>query len=610
MKKNLLVYISAGMMALGATSCSDYLEKEVDLTLSQDQIFSKFENTRGFLANVYTYLPDAFAGFAVNDGGQFQAASGDCMTDNAISYWNVHYVNSVQGGTYNATNHFFANTYWERYLKGIRAANQFMRNAQESVIGNAEKAGDDNRLYDRYMAEARLLRAIFHFTMVSYFGPIPILGDDENGVPIILETSGDLNLSRTSAAEALKWVADECDAVKDVLPFRYTAENLNWGRVNGAAAYALKSRALLYRASALNNPTNDASWWSAAATAAKDFITKNNTISDKYRLYTDAGNPNENYYKCFIDLPWLNDEYILSRSAWTTNALEIFLSPCGFSGSANSVGRTNPTQNLVDAYEMANGLPIDDPNSGYDENDPYKGRDPRFEQTFLHHGSIWGDSYQSEERMIDISYPDGMDYQELHGGTTTGYYCKKFLNNMSFKTPTNYTRACPIFRYAEILLNAAEAINEASGPDQAYQYVNEVRARAGMPAYSGMTKEQLRERIRNERRIELCFEDHRLFDVRRWKLYDGVTPANETSKPRYQQVYNLYSMQITVDGGTSYSVIPNSIRPIMTFNTPKDYLFPIPDADVKKAPNLKQNSGWELSAGGDEEETPEDTLAK
>lgn len=605
MKKNLLVYISAGMMALGATSCSDYLDKEVDLTLSQDQIFSKFENTRGFLANVYTYLPDAFYGFGVGDGGQFQAAFSDCMTDNAISYWNVHYVNSVQAGTYNAMNHFFANRYWELYLKGIRAANQFMMNAQESVIGNADKAGDDNRLYDRYMAEARLLRAIFHFSLASYFGPIPIIGDDEEGKPIILETSGDLNLSRTNCADALAWIASECDAVKDKLPFRYSNELENWGRVNGAAAYALKSRALLYRASALNNPSNDASLWSAAADAAKAFITKNNGITDPYRLYAEVGDASKDYYQCFTSTPWLNDEYILSRSAWTTNALEIYLSPCGFSGSANSVGRTNPTQNLVDAYEMANGLPIDHPDSGYDEQNPYANRDPRFEQTFFHHGTIWGDPNQSEERMIDISYPEGMDYQELHGGTTTGYYCKKYVNNMSFKAPTSYKRACPIFRYAEILLNAAEAINEASGPDQAYQYVNQVRARAGMPAYSGMTKDQLRERIRNERRIEFCFEDHRFFDVRRWKLYDGVTPANEVNKPRYQQVYNLYSMQITVDGGTSYSVIPNSIRPIMTFITPKDYLFPIPDAEVKKAPNLKQNPGWEMSETSEEEGTEE-----
>lgn len=106
--------------------------------------------------------------------------------------------------------------------------------------------------------------------------------------------------------------------------------------------------------------------------------------------------------------------------------------------------------------------------------------------------------------MVDITYGTGLDYQELHGGTVTGYYTKKFLNNMSWKSPTTYTHACPIFRYAEVLLNAAEALNEAGRTSEAYEYVNQVRARVGMPAYSNMTQDKLRERIRNERRIELC----------------------------------------------------------------------------------------------------------
>ena len=118
------------------------------------------------------------------------------------------------------------------------------------------------------------------------------------------------------------------------------------------------------------------------------------------------------------------------------------------------------------------------------------------EQTILHHGSIWGDAKQDEEREVDVTYGSGKDYHELHGGTLTGYYTKKFLNNMSFKSPTTYTHACPIFRYAEVLLNAAEAINEAEGPDNAYQYVNEVRARVGMPPYSGMSQSPHRTLLR------------------------------------------------------------------------------------------------------------------
>lgn len=598
--------MAAALLAVNFTSCSDFLDKEVDLTLDAEQVFQKFENTRGFLANIYTYLPDAFVGYT---DGQFRGASRDCMTDNALSFWSVHYYHSVLTDAYSATNHSFSEDFWPKNFRGIRAANTFLKYTRESVVKNTEKDGDDNHLYDRYMAEARLLRAIFHFDQACWFGDIPIIGEDENGEPIIFEYTNpeQMNMARTNCAEALKWIANECDKIKDVLPFRYAQEELNWGRMNGAAAYALKARALLYRASALHNPNNDASWWREAATAATDFITKNKTQSNPYKLYTTSdNNPNKNYYECFISTPHLNNEYILSRSEWQTREIELFLAPCGFSGNVGSSGRTNPTQNLVDSYETKNGLPIDQDPS-YDPQNPYANRDPRLEQTILHHGSIWGDSNQNEEREVDVTYGSGKDYQELHGGTLTGYYTKKFLNNMSFKSPTTYTHACPIFRYAEVLLNAAEAINEAEGPANAYQYVNEVRARVGMPPYSGMSQSQLRERIRNERRIELCFEDHRFFDERRWKLFEGKTAASEKNQPYYQQVYNIYGVSVTPAQSTMFNYGPAEMHTSRAFNSPKNYYFPIPDAEIKRLPNLKQNSGWELgstSGSGNESETP------
>jgi len=591
--KKIAIYLTTVAIILGNSSCSDFLDKEVDLSLSDEQVFSSFQNTRGFLANIYTYLPDAFVGYT---DGQYRAASRDCMTNNALSYWNVHYYHSVITDSYSALRHPFAQDFWPKNLRGIRAANQFLKNARPSVIGNSDKPGDDNRLYDRNMAEARLLRAIFHFDIAAWFGDVPVIGDDENGAPVIFDPSDTegMNMPRTKCADALKWIADECDAIKDKLPFRYSNENENWGRVNGAAAYALKSRALLYRASPLNNPDNNVTYWQEAAQATIDLITKNQSLGNLFKLYKTADdNKNMNYYECFITTPYYNDEYILTRSVWNTREIEIFLSPCGFSGTVNSVGRTNPTQNLVDCYETINGLPIDkDP--AYNDQNPYDKRDRRLAQTILHHGSIWGDRLQEEEREVDVSYPDGKDYQELHGGTLTGYYTKKFLNNMSFKSPTNYEHACPIFRYGEILLNAAEAVNEAYGPADAYQYVNEVRDRVGMPAYKDMTKEQLRERIRNERRIELCFEDHWFFDERRWKLFEGKTPSNERDLPYYQQVYNIYGVRVTPDGSTVYNYVPAQMHTTRAFNSPKNYVFPIPDADVKKAPNLKQNPGWEL----------------
>lgn len=597
--KKIALYITTLLLALGTSACSDFLDKEVDLSLSDEQVFSSYENTRGFLANIYTYLPDAFAGY---HDGQFRAASRDCMTDNALSFWDVHYYHSILTDSYSAIDHPFAKDFWPKNSKAIRAANQFMKNARESVIGNSNKTGDDNQLYNRYMAEARLLRAIFHFDIACWFGDVPIIGDDENGIPIVFDP-GDtesMNMARTKCADALKWIANECDAIKDVLPFRYSNEDENWGRVNGAAAYALKSRALLYRASALNNPSNDLSYWQEAAQAAQDFITANNRQSKPYKLYTtDNNDKSRNYYECFVVTPYYNDEYILSRSVWNTREIELFLAPCGFSGQVSSTGRTNPTQNLVDSYETINGLPIDkDP--AYDAQNPYENRDPRLAQTILHHGSIWGDPLQEEQREVDVSYPSGKDYQELHGGTLTGYYTKKFLNNMSFKSPSLYNHACPIFRFGEILLNAAEAINEASGPAQAYQYINQVRARVGMPAYSNMSQAEFRERIRNERRIELCFEDHRFFDERRWKLFEEQSNASEKTLPYYRQVYNIYGVTVTPEASTTYTYGPAQKHPTRAFNYPKNYYFPLPDAEVKKAPNLKQNPGWELSETAEE----------
>lgn len=166
---------------------------------------------------------------------------------------------------------------------------------------------------------------------------------------------------------------------------------------------------------------------------------------------------------------------------------------------------------------------------------------------------------------------------------------------MSFKNPTYNVHACPIFRYAEILLNAAEALNEAGQTDQAYQYVNKVRARVGMPAYSGMTKDQLRERIQNERRIELAFEDRRFFDERRWKLFEGKNASSEKNLPRYKQVYNIYSVVVTPDEKQVYTYRSDNTHPTRAFSSPKNYYFPVPDDTYKKNTNLGQNIGWELS---------------
>ncbi|MCM1451772.1 MAG: RagB/SusD family nutrient uptake outer membrane protein [Clostridium sp.] len=595
---NIFTYAAAMLTLAGASSCSDFLDKEVDLTLQADLVFSDFDQTRGHLAYAYTYLPDAFEGYS----DQQYRGSNDCMTDNAVDYWGVARYHAINADSYDATNHWFADHYWDLRVKGIRHCNQFIKNARPDVIGNSEKSGDDNKLYDRFIAEASVIRALLEFDLCTWFGDVPLLGDDAEGNPLILEPAMELP-PRTPAAEVLQWIADECDKYKDALPFRYSNEAENWGRVNGAAAYALKSRALLYLASPLHNPSGDKTLWTAAAKAATDFIVANQKCSNPYRLYVyNDGDVNENYYRCFASNPVYNNEYILSRSVWTTDSPEAFNAPCGFTGSKfSNTGYNNPTQNLVDAYETINGLPIDqDPT--YDEQNPYVNRDPRLAQTIFYHGMTWGDT--DEARLLNMNYDDnytGADYARGNGGTATGYYCKKYCYNMRYdEKHATMPHACPIFRYAEILLNAAEALNEAGSSSDALPYVNQVRARVGMPGLTTTNQEALRERIQNERRIEFCFEDHRWFDVRRWKLHEkNGSAAAEVGKPYYQQVYNLYGVSISgyddslddPNENIVYTYGPSRVDQKVTFNAPKNYFFPIMHSERMKT-GYDQTPGW------------------
>lgn len=236
-----------------------------------------------------------------------------------------------------------------------------------------------------------------------------------------------MNMSRTKAADALKWVADECDKIKNQLPFRYNDETNNWGRVNGATAYALKSRALLYRASELNNRDNDLTYWKEAAQAAKDFITENAKQSKPYKLY-QTGKPE----MITINVLLLT-RYLMRNSFYAVpfgnSRYRRFLFSSRICRHTRCTWTYQSNPNFVDCFEMSDGKRIDDSGSNYDLQNPYANRDPRLDQIILHHGSMWGDKEQEEYRAVDVRYSNGsggqgIDYSALHGGTNTGYYLK------------------------------------------------------------------------------------------------------------------------------------------------------------------------------------------
>jgi hypothetical protein len=370
------------------------------------------------------------------------------------------------------------------------------------------------------------------------------------------------------------------------------------GHVNQGVALALLSRLRLYLASPLYNPENDISKWSDAANAAKRLIDLN-----VYALYQGSAST---MFRLFAmnndDFP--NAEMIMLKQMGSNSAIEQSNSPVGYSygtgtaGTVNSQGKTSPSQNLVDAFLTADGKSIFknynpdegyDTESGYDEQNPYTNRDPRLERTVFINGSNW------LKRKVE-TFDGGKDRGAVAGAiyTRTGYYLKKFLgNNENEDTYRNYNHHYQIFRYAEVLLNYAEAVNE-SDPSNDAEIVwglIELRKRAGIKAGADnryglpttYSQELMRRIIRNERRIELAYEEHRFWDIRRWKIAAAGDGDAVMTKP----VRGVRITKLT-DGNFNYSYedVASSVF------EKRMYWYPIPRNELYGNSNLVQNEGW------------------
>jgi hypothetical protein len=368
------------------------------------------------------------------------------------------------------------------------------------------------------------------------------------------------------------------------------------GRAEKVAAKALKIRVLLYAASPLFNPTNDKAKWEAVAAAGNDFL--NDAQLDAWKFLLP--NYNELFYSTKTDLltsrKGSNSGIIFTMAApnFNTNQFEKWNYPIGIPGGGVAI--TAPSQNLVDAYEMkATGLPIDANGSGFDPANPYVGRDPRLAFTVAVNGDIFGKSVGGVDRRIQ-SYIGGLDAIGIKdGATTTGYHLKKMIaTNFDLSAANTAKRAFVLMRYAEVLLNYAEAMNEAYGPTakptinglaakySAIEAVNLVRARVTMPTLPAtLSQAEMRTRIQNERRVELAFEEHRFFDVRRWKIAE-IT-----------ENMSLMGMKVTSTNSptnTTFMFVKFEVEPRF-FDKNKMYLYPIPESQIN-INNWAQNPGW------------------
>jgi hypothetical protein len=552
------VSLAFTIIAVCTAGCMKDPEKQPLNQLTEGNVFDTTDATGAyaleFLNNIFSTMPSGFNRI----GGDMLDDGDDDAMPSAYGTAVEKFTNGEISPLSNPDNA------WGTYYTGIRNTNLFL-----SEIGRVPM---DSLTKQYWKADARFLRALFYFQMLRAYGGIPIIGDTVYKLTDIVQPA------RNTFADCVRYIVSECNAISG-LERPDPVITTDWGRGSRGAVLTLKAQVLLYAASPLFNgvtgvtgaqaalqgyPTYDASRWDSAAQAAKAVIALNAFSLDA--SYSD------------VFLSRRNSEVILAHLRGTTDDIETQNGPVGYANLGAGQGRTSPTQELVDAFQMKNGKNLSDPSSGYDSTNPYVNRDPRFAYTILYNGAKWlGRPIQTYEGGLDK--PNTNIVQ-----TQTGYYMGKFMG--SFASSSAYSAQnhnFVIYRYADVLLWYAEALNEYEGPVQdVYTSVEAVRKRAGLSPYQlpvGLTQDQMREVIRHERRVEFAFEEERFWDIRRWKTAAGL--LNGT----------LTGMKITLgsNNSVSYQRFPAEIT---RFPDPAMYLYPIPYSELSINRNLIQNSGW------------------
>ena len=575
------------------TSC-DILDVELDDRLTMDMVFESRQTVERFLNHVYSYTPEEWSHYdtpwiGVSDEGDF------------VYRTNHHNINSGNWDPGSAPYHK-----WSHFYQGIRNASYFMERVHEcEELSPAQIA--------TMIAEARFLRAYYYFLLLRQYGPVIILGDE----PYPLD--GSIDMARSSYDESVQWIAEEFSKAAVDLPLEWPSQ---WaGKATRGAALAYRARLLLYAASpqfngnpmyanAMNydgtplfSSTYSEDKWRQAAMAAREVMDLN-----QYQLVNRNDDPYTSYWAVFIE-SW-NEEIIHGRSEhgwhWDMHAR-----PRGRQG----YGGVSASQLQIDAYAMDNGIypitgyngsqenPIIDPASGYNDTGfteythPIEGqtretynmfvnREPRFYVSLLWSGADW--IFTDADYIVRYHW-GGADgpAAAAHDYPKSGVSIRKMSHpNNDFTTPT-VTRSWIMFRYAEILLNYVEALNEydPSNPD-ILNYLNQIRSRAGVPniqeVYPNVIGNQdlMREMIRRERRVELAFETHRFFDTRRWLI------GEETNG---QPFYGMNIYANTDAPGSEFwqrSLFENRVF------EPKHYLYPLPQSELERNSLLVQNPLW------------------
>lgn len=581
----ILIIIALGILSIGLNSCEglfgDFLDKDPSFELTENQVFSDWASASKFHMDTYYYL--RHGALRINDS----------WLDAASDLAQTSYATGGVRTTFNVGNYYGsagANELiqtWQTNYEGIRKCNQIL-----SKIDGVPKAADlTEAKYQtdkaNYKAESRFLRAYYHWELFLRYGPVPI-------VTTVIDPSTDGINGYTSRPTIKQYVVDfilaelaDCEA--GLMPYSDGIKNANAGRISKPMARALYSRIMLYMASDRFSAESGITWAQAAA-AAKSFI---DTYGANYSLTTNA-NPIVAYTNAILRTAYEggNKEVIFYRvngqTGWSGISND---TPVGEGGS----GGLCPSQNLVDMYDMKNGsspfttydetgapvysgatAPDINSASGYSEATLWANRDPRFAASVLYHGATWNSA------TINVILGQRDNPVGNTNSSPTGYYARKYIpENILFANHTGSSYRNWIFmRYAEILLNYAEAENEANGPSTiVYNALNSVRQRAGITglvqdrADLTSSKENMRKFIRKERTVELAFEEHRVWDLRRWNVATQALSRD------------IYGVVVNSDGTVSRKVAQKRVF------LDKMYLYPIPESQVWIT-GILNNPGW------------------
>ena len=557
--KKIFYIISMVILAAGCNYL-DFDETSGDYT--REDMYSTYSNIQSMMTNIYGYMPNkeiVDVGEAMRDCGSDDAEFGDPQA--TVQYFN--------NGNWSPLS--TVDTKWDLF-KGIRAANEFLESMQTVDLSKYQydvKYQLQLEHLKYYPFEARVLRAYYLFELARRYGDIP--------VPMTMLSIEEANsIEKTPFDEVISFIVSECTECAENLPTTFIGMlDDEFGRVTRGFALAVKTKALLYAASPLHNPSGDKAKWQAAAKAAKELMDLGVYSLDPGVKVNNTASP----------------EVVMVVMRSESQSFEKYNFPVRFTeGARTAMSGTYPTQNLVDAFQTAAGYDItlgadgwvtDDPS--FDITKPYEGRDPRFASTILANGMFFKGS------TIE-TFVGGADYSATRSdlGTPTGYYLRKYIQESTSFTPENMVQNKHhwiVYRYAEALLTYAEAANEYFGDPSATdgtltmsaaEALNAVRSNAGMPEVNAASYADFQEAVRREWRVEFAFEDHRFWDVRRWKIgaatqgsIDGVKITKSGSAFEYSR-FNVESRTWAE----------------------KMYLYPIPQKEVFSNGNLTQNAGW------------------